>query len=113
MRIKRGTIKRAKHKKVLEKAKGYRMTYSRSYRRAKEAMLHAGQYEYAHRRHRGAQIKVEWIKVISAALVNTELNYSKFIGALKSNKIEIDRKNLAELVVYNRGAFDSIVSGLK
>lgn len=113
MRIKRGATKNQKHKKVLKLAKGYRMSYSKLYRRAKEAVRHAGQYSYAHRQHRGAQIREQWIEVISAALTKHNLSYSKFIGGLKKNKVELDRKVLAELAVYNPAHFDSVVEAVK
>jgi large subunit ribosomal protein L20 len=112
MRIKRGETKRARHKKLLKQTKGFRMSYSKLYRRAKEAVLHAGQYSYAHRRRRSSQMRVEWIRTISAALVNTDYTYSKFISALKKSNIEIDRKNLAELAVYNPAHFTEVVKAL-
>lgn len=110
MRIKRGITKKQKHKKVLNLAKGYRMSYSKLYRRAKEAILHAGQYSYAHRKHKRAQIKKDWIKVLAASLSNKSISYSKFIDALKKQNVEIDRKNLAELAVYSPEVFDKIVA---
>ena len=109
MRIKRGVTKRQSKKKVLKLTKGYRMSYSKLYRRAKEAVLHAGQYSYAHRRRRMSQMKTEWIKVISAALSNTEMSYSKFLGAMKKKNILIDKKNIAELVVYQPETFKKFV----
>lgn len=110
MRVKRGQTKSAKHKKVLKLAKGYRMSYSKLYRRAKEAVRHAGAYSFAHRRHRRAQIRNEWIKVISSALSEHFISYSKFFGILKSKNIIIDRKNLAELATFNIDQFRSIVN---
>lgn len=113
MRIKRGITKRAKKKKVLSLAKGYRMSYSKLYKRAKEAVLHAGQYSYAHRRHRRAQMRNEWIKIISAGLVGTEMSYSKFINALKTKNIDLDRKVLAEMATNNPENFKSLVETVK
>lgn len=113
MRVKRGVTKRAKHKKTLELAKGYRMTYSSSYRRAMEAVRHAGQYSYNHRKRRGSQMRQEWIKVIAAKLSGTQMSYSKFINSLKVNNIEIDRKNLAEMIIYNESHFDNLFEKLK
>ena len=112
MRIKRGVTKNQKHKKVLKLAKGYRMSYSKLYRRAKEAVRHAGQYSYAHRKHRGSQLREEWVSVISAALSKHQLSYSKFISGLKTKNIELDRKMLSELAVYSPAHFDSIVSAI-
>lgn len=113
MRIKRGETKRAKHKKVLNQAKGFRMTYSKSYRRAKDAIRHAGQYSYAHRRRRSSQMREEWIKVIAASLVGTDLSYSRFISALKKSEVQIDRKILAEMALNNEAHFKQLVSELK
>lgn len=113
MRIKRGTTKNAKHKKVLKQAKGYRMTYSKLYRRAKEALLHAGQYSYVHRSHRRSQMRNEWIKAISAALTESGVSYSQFVGNMKKSKIEIDRKNLAYLAMNKPELFKQVVEQSK
>ena len=113
MRVKRGKIKKQKHKKVLKQAKGYRMSYNKLYRRAKEAILHAGNYSLTHRRHRRSQKRQEWIKVISAKLVGSGMNYSGFISSLKKQNIDIDRKNLAIIAVDNPEHFDALIKELK
>ena len=113
MRIKRGETKRQKHKKVLSQAKGFRMTYSKSYRRAKEAVRHAGQYSYAHRRRRSSQMREEWIRSIAAGLSSTGVSYGEFMNQLKKNNISIDRKNLAEMAVYNEDHFKQLVGSVK
>lgn len=113
MRIKRGETKRAKHKKVLKLTSGYRMSYHKLYRKAKEAVLHAGQYSYAHRRRRKSQIKTEWIKAISSALMPFNMSYSAFMGNLKKNNVSIDRKNIAEMAVTNPDHFKSLVESVK
>jgi large subunit ribosomal protein L20 len=113
MRVKRGQTKRQKHNKILKQAKGYRMSYSKLYRRAKEAVRHAGNYNLAGRRHRRSQMREEWIKTISASLVGSNYSYSKFINALSKNKIEIDRKNLAFMAINNPDHFKSLVESLK
>lgn len=110
MRVKRGKTKNQKHKKVLKQAKGYRLSYSKLYRRAKEAVLHAGQYSMTHRRHLRSQKREEWIKVISAKLAGTGMPYSRFISALKQNNIELDRKSLANLAIDNPNHFDALVA---
>ncbi|MEO6728510.1 MAG: 50S ribosomal protein L20 [Candidatus Dojkabacteria bacterium] len=112
MRVKRGLTKSRRHKSVLKLAKGYRMTYSKSYRRAKQLLLHSGQYEYAHRRRRSSQFRTEWIKVISASLTEHNVSYSKFINLLNKHNVTIDRKNLAELAVHNPESFNSIVKSV-
>jgi large subunit ribosomal protein L20 len=100
MKVKRGVTKQRRHKKILELAKGYRMSYSKNYRRAKEAVLHAGQYSYNHRKHRRSQFREEWIKVISAYLLQNEFtSYSNFINQAKTKGIIIDRKILATIIV--------------
>ncbi len=109
MRIKRGLAKHNKHKRVLELTKGYRMTYNRLYRRAIEASLHAGQYSMIHRRHRPAQMRRQWIKTIAAGLFGTGISYSKFISGLKQNKIELDRKVLADMASFTPKHFAQVV----
>ncbi len=113
MRVKRGTTKNAKHKKILKLAKGYRMTYSKLYRRALEATAHAGQYSYAHRKHRKGQMREEWVETIAAALAGGDLSYSQFVNKLNKNKIEIDRKNLSLMAVNFPEHFVALVKELK
>lgn len=113
MRIKRGKTKRQKHKKVLKAAKGYRLSYSKLYRRAKEALLHAGQYSYAHRKKRANDFRKLWIQRINGALTEYDLSYSKFINLLSKDKIELNRKMLAELAVEEPEAFRAVVEKVK
>ena len=114
MRIKRGITKNRRHKELLSRTKGYRMSYNRLYRRAKEAAMHAGQYSYAHRRHRRADMREQWIKIISAGLASTDtsLSYSKMVGAMAKHNIGLDRKVLAELVQTNPEHFTQLVKQL-
>ncbi|BCX13889.1 MAG: 50S ribosomal protein L20 [Candidatus Dojkabacteria bacterium] len=109
MRIKRGHSKRKSHKKVLKRVKGYRLTYSKLYRRAIEATLHAGQYSFAHRRRRKSQLRSEWIKTISSALSQRGVAYKDFVANLKAKNIALDRKVLSELAVSRPETFDQIV----
>lgn len=109
MRIKRGIIKRKKHNKILKQAKGYRMTYSKSYRRAKEAILHSYHYSFAHRRRRRSQIRTEWIKIISSSLGNYNISYNQFINLLKKNNILINRKIIADMCINNPENFQNLV----
>ncbi len=109
MRVKRGQNKKAKHKKVLKQTKGYRLSYSKLYRRAKEASGHAGSYNYAHRLRRKSQKKEEWIKTISAELYNHGISYSKFSKMLNDKKVIIDKKNLAEMIVTRPESFKILV----
>lgn len=113
MRVKRGEGRRKKHKKVLSLTKGFRMSYSKLYKRAKEALLHAGQYSLADRRKRGGQFRRVWIKRINAALEPFDMSYSKFISSLKKSKIELDRKVLADLALDHSEEFKAVVEATK
>lgn len=113
MRIKRGQAKNRRHKKVLSLTKGYRLTYSRLYRRAKEALLHAGQYSLAHRRKRSGDFRRMWISRINTALSNYDMKYSEFINALKKADIRIDRKVLSNLALDYPEVFENIVKSVK
>jgi large subunit ribosomal protein L20 len=114
MRIKRGTTKHRRHKALMQRTKGYRMSLNHLYKKAKEAAMHAGQYSYAHRRHRRGEMRSQWIKIIAAGLVNTETNlsYSKLIGAMAKKNIGLDRKVLAELAQVNPEHFNQFVKSV-
>ena len=109
MRVKRGTTKNRRHKKVLKAAKGYRLTKSKLYRKAKEQLLHSGQYSYAHRKKRQSDFRRLWIQRINAGLENTDMTYSFFIKALKDAKIDLNRKVLANLALEAPEVFNDIV----
>lgn len=113
MRIKRGKTKRSKHKKVLKLAKGYRLTYSKLYRRANEALLHAGQYSFNDRKKRQNQFRSLWIKRINAALSNEDLSYSEFMHRLKKSNIDLDRKSMAALALDYPEVFKEVVVKVK
>ncbi len=113
MRIKRGKTKRKRHNKILKMAKGYRLTYSKLYRRAKEAVLHAGQYSFNDRKKRKGQFRRTWIQRIQAGLHKHNLSYNKFIFKLKSKKIDLNRKSLAYLAKDHPEIFDEIVKEVK
>lgn len=104
-RVKRGVTAHARHKKVLKQAKGYYGARSRVYRVAKQAVIKAGQYAYRDRRQRKRQFRALWIARINAEARVNGLSYSKFINGLKKSNIEIDRKMLAELAVFDKVAF--------
>lgn len=112
-RVKRGLTSRAKHKKLLGQAKGYMMTRRRLVRKAKEAVLHAGQYAYVGRKDRKGQMRREWILHINEALKTQDLKYSVFIAKLKAAKIDLDRKVLAQLAVDYPEVFAKIVEHVK
>jgi large subunit ribosomal protein L20 len=113
MRIKRGLNKKAHHKKILAKTKGYRLSYSKLYKRAKEAVLHAGQYSYDDRRKRQGQFRRLWIERINAALMGHGIKYNVFIKKLTDKKIELNRKILADLALNDKKVFDAVVATIK
>src|SRR5919106_1706279 len=104
-RVKRGVTARARHKKVLAQAKGYRGRRKNVYRVAKQAVTRAAQYAYRDRRQRKRQFRSLWIMRINAAARQHDLSYSRFITGLKKAAVEVDRKVLAELAVSDRAAF--------
>ncbi|MEA2056864.1 MAG: 50S ribosomal protein L20 [Patescibacteria group bacterium] len=110
-RSKTGTVRRKKHKKVLKRAKGFKGTNSRLFKRAHEAVLHAGQYAYNGRKLRKRDMRKLWIMRINAALKSIEapVNYSRFIHQLKENEVKINRKMLAEMAVNDLDAFKQVV----
>lgn len=112
-RVKRGVTARARHKKVLNLAKGYRGRRKNVYRIAKQAVMKAGQYAYRDRRQRKRQFRQLWITRINAAARELGLSYSKFMNGLKRAAISIDRKVLADLAVFDKAAFARIVEQAK
>ena len=112
-RVKRGVTARARHKKVLAKAKGYRGARSRVYRVAYQAVVKAGQYAYRDRRQRKRQFRALWIVRINAEARLHGLSYSRMMNGLKKAEIEIDRKILSELAVNDKAAFAKIAEQAK
>jgi large subunit ribosomal protein L20 len=109
-RVKRGVTARARHKKILKLAKGYRGRRGNVYRIAKQAVMKAGQYAYRDRRQRKRQFRRLWIVRINAAARECGLSYSKFMNGLKKAAIAVDRKVLADLAVFDKAAFAQFVS---
>lgn len=112
-RVKRGVVARARHKKILALAKGYRGRRKNVFRIAKQAVMKAGQYAYRDRRTRKRVFRQLWIARINAAARGLGISYSKFMAGLKKASIEVDRKMLAELAVNDPAAFGSIVDKVK
>ena len=112
-RVKRGVTARARHKKVLDAAKGYRGRRKNVYRIAKEAVMKAGQYAYRDRRQRKRQFRALWIARINAGARELGMNYSALMNGLKKAAIEIDRKMLADIAVHDKAAFAAIVDQVK
>jgi large subunit ribosomal protein L20 len=112
-RVKRGVTARARHKKVLEQAKGYRGRRGNVFRIAKEAVMKAGQYQYRDRRNKKREFRALWIARINAAVRELGMNYSTFINGLAKAEIGIDRKVLADLAVHDKVAFTKIAEQAK
>jgi large subunit ribosomal protein L20 len=112
-RVKRGVTARARHKKILALAKGYRGRRKNVFRIAKQAVMKAGQYAYRDRRTRKRVFRALWIARINAASRSMGITYSKFMAGMKKASIDIDRKMLAELAVNDPAAFGSIVAKVK
>ena len=112
-RVKRGVVARRRHKKILKLAKGYYGARSRVFRVAKQAVIKAGQYAYRDRRQRKRQFRQLWIARINAAARQNGLSYSRFMNGLKKASIEIDRKVLADIAVYDQLGFTALVEQAK
>ncbi|HZR03021.1 MAG TPA: 50S ribosomal protein L20 [Burkholderiales bacterium] len=112
-RVKRGVTARARHQKILDQAKGYRGRRKNVFRVANEAVMKAGQYAYRDRRRRKRDFRALWIARINAAARECGLTYSAFINGLKKASIELDRKVLADLAVFDKSAFEKIATQAK
>lgn len=112
-RVKRGVTVHRRHKKVLALTKGHRATSHSLYKRARESMIHALSYAYAHRRERKGDMRRLWILRVSAASRSQGLTYGQFIYGLKKSGIEINRKMLADMAVKEPEAFASLVTTVK
>ncbi|MGB2942913.1 MAG: 50S ribosomal protein L20 [Candidatus Macondimonas sp.] len=112
-RVKRGVTASARHRKVLNKAKGYYGARSRIYRVAKQAVIKAGQYAYRDRRVRKRDFRGLWIVRINAAARECGLSYSRLIHGLHTAGIEVDRKVLADLAVHDKPGFAKLAEQAK
>lgn len=112
-RVKRGVTARAKHKKVLNEAKGYYGARRKVFRVAKQAVIKAGQYAYRDRRAKKRTFRALWIARINAAARDCGITYSQFINGLKKACIEIDRKVLADIAVFDKAGFAQIADKAK
>jgi len=112
-RIKKGEIKRAKHKKILKLAKGYVGARSKLFRSAKEAVAHAGAYAFAGRKARKRDFRKLWIVQINAFLKEKNISYNKFINNLKKQNILLDRKILADIAKTDPEVFAKILEKVK
>ncbi|HNQ17312.1 MAG TPA: 50S ribosomal protein L20 [Candidatus Woesebacteria bacterium] len=111
-RTKTGTTRHHRHKKVLDSNKGFRGANHRLYKRAHEALLHAGQYAYIGRKLRKRDFRKLWITRLSAAIkeVSAELNYSRVINLLKKANIQLNRKMLSEIAIRDFETFKRIIT---
>ena len=112
-RVKRGVTARARHRKVLDQAKGYRGRRKNVYRVANQAVNRAEQYAYRDRRQRKRQFRALWIMRINAAARMHGLSYSRFINGLSKANIGLDRKVLADLAVNDSKAFEQLAEQAK
>jgi len=112
-RVKRGVTARAKHRKVLDQAKGYYGARRKVFRVAKQAVTKAGQYAYRDRRQRKRQFRALWIARINAAARDHDLSYSRLIHGLSLADIEVDRKVLSDIAVHDPEAFAAIAAAAK
>ena len=112
-RVKRGVTARARHKKVLDQAKGFRGRRKNVFRIAKQAVMKAGQYAYRDRRAKKREFRALWITRINAAVREFGMIYSVFMNGMKKAATEIDRKVLAEMAVNDAAAFGKIVEQVK
>ena len=112
-RVKRGVVAHARHKKVLEQAKGFYGRRKNTIRTAKAAVDKAGQYAYRDRRTKKREFRALWIARINAAVRELGLTYSVFMNGLKKASIDIDRKVLADLAVHDKAAFTKIAEQAK
>ena len=113
MRVKRGVAARAKHNKILKKAKGMQHYRTRSFRLGKQGVIKALRYSYRDRRNKKRDLRALWITRINNAARELGLSYSQLIAGMKAKNITIDRKILADLAVNNTKAFETIVKMVK
>ena len=112
-RVKRGTKRRAKRKKILDRASGYFLTKSKLYRSAKESVERALKFAYSGRRQKKRQYRSLWIVRIGAAARENGMSYSQFVNGLKKSGMELDRKILADLAVKDPAAFKGLAEQAK
>lgn len=112
-RVKRGTVSRRKHNKLLKQVKGFRGTKSKLIKVAKEASLHADAYAFHGRKLRKRDMRALWIVRIGEAAKKEGVSYSRLMNYFKKSKIELDRKILADLVVNDPETFQKLIKSAK
>lgn len=113
MRVKRGIVRRAKHKDIIKKAKGFSGRRNSVFKLAKQAVIKAGQYAYRDRRNKKRDFRALWIVKINAAARQFDMSYSVFINKLTKSNVNIDRKILADLAENEPEVFEVIVKKVK
>jgi large subunit ribosomal protein L20 len=112
-RVKRGTTQRRRHNKILKAAKGYRGSRSTLYRQAKNAVAKAGLHAYAHRKQKKRTFRQLWIVRLNAACRSHGLSYSRFVHALQTKLVALDRKVLSEIAIQSPATFEAIVKAVQ
>ena len=112
-RVKRGVTTRAKHKRILEQAKGYYGRRKNTIRIARQAVEKAGQYAYRDRKVKKRSFRPLWIQRINAAVRAENLTYGQFMHALKLSGVDLDRKVLADMAMHEGAAFSALVAQAK
>jgi len=112
-RVKTGTVRRKRHKKILKMAKGFYSGRRKHFRKAKEAVEHALVYAYRDRRQKKREFRKLWIIRINAACRLNDISYSVFMNGLTKAEITLDRKILADMAMNDASAFSSLVESAK
>ena len=112
-RVKRGVTARARHKKIIALAKGYRLRRNNVFRVAKQAVMRAGQYAYRDRRDMKHGFRRLWIARINAATRANGMTYSRFMNGLKKADIALDRKVLSDMAIFDKTGFAALVEQAK
>lgn len=112
VRVKRGVVSKRKHNKVLQAVKGFRLSRSKLIKRAREALIRSYEHAFQGRKEKKRDFRQLWITRIGEAVKKEGISYSKFIGLLKKQKVELDRKVLADLVLNDPETFKKIVAKL-
>lgn len=112
-RVKRGVTARARHKKMLKKAKGYYGAKSRTFRSAKQQVIKSGQYAYRDRRVKKREFRALWIIRIGAAAKENGISYNRFINGLSKAGVALDRKVLADMAIHDKAAFAKLAEQAK
>jgi large subunit ribosomal protein L20 len=112
-RVKRGTTSLKRRKNILKRAKGFRNARSTKERQAREALFHAGNHAFAHRRDKKNVFRRLWTTRINAAVREEGLSYSRFIDALKKKNVALDRKTLSNFAEHHPDIFRHVVDSVK